>query len=149
MQLIVDTNIVYLFFSKDPFVRTFVLANKLKLYAPEQLFVELRKDKEKVCRITKIAPEAFDELYEAIVLRIIGRQEISAAHLKRAEELISDKADAPFLALALEMQLPIWSNDRHFKEQDCVPVYTVTELKTLFSPDRELGTQHGKLRRQL
>lgn len=36
--------------------------------------------------------------------------------------------DVPYLALALFLDIPIWSNDGDFKEQSLVKVYTTTEL---------------------
>ncbi len=39
----------------------------------------------------------------------------------KTDKLISHKADASFLALALELNTPIWSNDEHFKERNCSP----------------------------
>ena len=46
----------------------------------------------------------------------------------RAEELVKDKDDSPYIALALAMDAPIWTHDRHFFEQKRVKVLTNKDL---------------------
>ena len=48
--------------------------------------------------------------------------------LARAERLAPDPADAPYLALALHLNLPLWSNDSALKKQNATPVYTTQEM---------------------
>ncbi|MCP5104970.1 MAG: hypothetical protein GY950_16405 [bacterium] len=54
--------------------------------------------------------------------------------LKEAEEEMKDidKKDAPFVALALKLKIPVWSNDLHFKKQKKVMSYTTDEIFTIF-----------------
>ena len=134
MDLVADTNIVYLLFSKDSFIRDFIAENELSLFSVKELFTELARDSEKICRITKKSPKDFEEVME-LVSSIIELKPVKQEFLKKAESLISHKNDAPFLALALELNMPIWSNDKHFKEQSKVPVYDVSELKILLSSE--------------
>jgi len=42
-----------------------------------------------------------------------------------------DIDDSPFLALAMYLDCPIWSNDGHFKRQDVVKAFTTRELMNL------------------
>jgi predicted nucleic acid-binding protein len=42
-----------------------------------------------------------------------------------------DPDDAPFLALAMMLDSPIWSNDGHFKRQKAVKVFTTKEILSL------------------
>ena len=42
-----------------------------------------------------------------------------------------DVTDSPFLALALALGSPIWTNDVHFKQQNLVDVYTTNELSLI------------------
>ena len=48
--------------------------------------------------------------------------------LKKSSEVISDSDDIDFLALALSLNSQIWSNDKHFKQQSLVKVFTTAEL---------------------
>jgi len=47
-----------------------------------------------------------------------------------------DVTDSPFLALALALGSPIWTNDGHFKQQNLVDVYTTNELLELLQLER-------------
>ena len=49
----------------------------------------------------------------------------------KASRLAPHREDTPYLALALHLRLPLWSNDTALKEQGTVPVCTTRELLTL------------------
>jgi predicted nucleic acid-binding protein len=40
--------------------------------------------------------------------------------------------DIPYFALALKLMAPVWSNEKRFKKQSQIVVYSTTELKQLF-----------------
>ena len=42
--------------------------------------------------------------------------------------MVSDADDAPYLAFAIKMKSPIWSNDQHLKKQSIVPILTTREM---------------------
>ncbi len=44
-----------------------------------------------------------------------------------------DEKEAPFLALAMQMGCPIWSNDKHFQRQKAARVYTTRDLLGLIN----------------
>ena len=48
--------------------------------------------------------------------------------LADAERLSPDPADAPYLALALHLGLPLWSNDSALRKQMAVPIYSTQKL---------------------
>ena len=48
--------------------------------------------------------------------------------LNKALKMVSDPDDAPYLAFALKINSPIWSNDKHLKKQSVVPILTTKEL---------------------
>jgi len=39
-----------------------------------------------------------------------------------------DEKDTLFLALALKLKYPIWSNDKHFQKQGKIQVYTTEDV---------------------
>lgn len=39
-----------------------------------------------------------------------------------------DEKDAPFLALAMQIGCPVWSNDKHFQRQKAVRFYTTRDI---------------------
>ncbi len=51
-------------------------------------------------------------------------------NLPLAEKVMKnvDLNDSPFLALAMKLNCPIWSNDRHMKQQREVKTYTTEEF---------------------
>jgi len=126
MRFVLDTSVAFQFFSRDPFVRT--TATKLELSSVPELLDELNRDR--ICRFTGADSDQFSEIVE-FIRAMIELREPSLKFRSRAESLISHKNDIPFLALALELKIPILSNDKHFKEQSVVPVYSVPELKEL------------------
>lgn len=50
-----------------------------------------------------------------------------------------DEKDAPFLALAMQLGCPVWSNDRHFQRQNEVRVYTTRDILGLIEYDEVLS----------
>jgi len=58
------------------------------------------------------------------------RQEI-----QECKSFIQDQADIPFLALAKHLNLPIWSNDSHLKEQSVIQVFSTLDLLKLLPQD--------------
>ena len=53
---------------------------------------------------------------------------------------IQDKDDVDFIALALKLNLPIWSNDKDLKKQTLAKVYTTKEVISLLDQGYKLIT---------
>ena len=131
MELVGDTNIVFSLFKKDSFTRKFVKENNLKLLSPDWLSKELDKYAGEICLKAKIPLESFGKAKKS-VLKLISIREPSKESLSKTSKLISHKSDVPFLALSLEHNIPIWSNDPHFQEESIkeeVKVFKTNELK--------------------
>ncbi|MDO8873277.1 MAG: PIN domain-containing protein [Methanoregula sp.] len=60
-------------------------------------------------------------------------QQLYKDQMSRAcEEMAAiDQKDTPFLALALHLECPLWSDDTHLKRQTLVPCYTTAEISRL------------------
>lgn len=127
MKLVVDTNIIFSLFKSDSFTTRLLKERNIELFSPQSLIKELDKYCDLICSKGKIPKESFEEVKKSI-LEIVKIIPESKELLSKADKLISHKTDVPFLALALELEIPIWSNDPHFKEQDCVRVFTTNEL---------------------
>jgi predicted nucleic acid-binding protein len=54
-------------------------------------------------------------------------------HLGEAYDLAHHEEDAPYLALALTLNVPIWSNDKGIKDQDKVKVFSTFEIVSLLA----------------
>ena len=131
MELVCDTNVVFSLFKKDSFTRQLVEKYNIKLFSPDWLTKELDKYSEEICSKSNIPLESFKEAKESI-LKIISLKESSKDFSSKASNLISHKSDIPFLALALELNIPVWSNDPHFQESsviNSIKVFKTSKLK--------------------
>jgi predicted nucleic acid-binding protein len=56
--------------------------------------------------------------------------ELYSHKMKNACEVMKsiDEKDTPFLALALQLNCSVWSNDKHFKQQSIAGAYTTEEV---------------------
>ncbi len=131
MKLVVDTNIVFSLFKKESFTRELIKKHSFELFAPDCLDKELDKYAEEICSKGKVSIESYREV-KKLVLDIISIEHLSKEDLSKAEPLISHKSDTPFLALALKLKMPLWTNDKHFKEQSLVRLYDTHKLSKLF-----------------
>ena len=130
MELIIDTNIVFSLFKSESFTREILAKHKIKLFSPEKLIDELKKYSKLICSKSNISKSKF--LFNISLLpEIIELKKVEKIFKSKAKKLISHKSDADFLALALQLNIPIWSNDSHFKEQSSVKVFTTKDLVKL------------------
>ena len=117
MKLVVDTNIVIsgllhrrrihdlLFYRQD-----------LELYAPRLLFEELGGHSGKISRLTTLTPRETQVLVNRILPKRINvvPEETYREKLTRALEILGDVdlGDAPFVALAMFLGVPLWTGDK-------------------------------------
>ncbi len=55
-----------------------------------------------------------------------------------------DEKDTPFLALALQLNCPVWSNDKHFKQQNIAEVYTTEKISELLKNTSLFNDKQGE-----
>ncbi len=132
MELVVDANVLLASLLKEALTRELLLDSRLRLFAPEHLISEtlrhLKKDAFLRKRIHLSASE-LEELFYVLTQEIETMPKKSyASFMKEALTLAPHPEDAPYLALALLLGVPIWSNDKGFQNQQRVKVYTTSEL---------------------
>lgn len=131
MQLIIDANILIAAFLKSAITRELLFDDEIALFTPEYFSLEVSNTikKEKFLRrrigLTK---EEIEELlvYLLSPIKIIPQEEYNFFIEEAKQQVPVD--DAPYLALALSLKIPVWSNDSAFKKQSLVKVYTTSEL---------------------
>ena len=64
---------------------------------------------------------------ELLPLKVVERREYES-FLSKAAQMIKDPKDVPILALALSLNLPLWTNDKHF---DIVKEILIIKTKDL------------------
>ena len=133
MDLVVDANILFAALIKEDMTSELMFRDDLHLYSPEYIFEEFEKHRQTIKRKTNRSDEEFDTLLMIFHRRIdlIPLEEIKS-HVKRAKEISPDIKDVPYIALALKLNISIWSNDKALKEkQDEVKVYSTQEIMEL------------------
>ncbi|MBU0532607.1 PIN domain-containing protein [Candidatus Micrarchaeota archaeon] len=129
MDLVVDANVIFAALVKDGFTIELLLEPELHLFAPEFLFTEISKYKKDLIKKTSRSEEEFDEIFEILRQRItiIPKEEFES-FLKEAHSICPDENDAVYFALALKLNISIWSNDKKLKEQNIIKIYSTKDL---------------------
>jgi len=129
-EFIADTNILFSFFWENSFTKGILLDQEFSFFSPEHALIEINNHINEIKSKTGITEEKFEELRKdlAICVDFIPIEEYKAFLLESLNLLPMHIDDIDFIALALKLNLPIWSNDYHLKEQRKVKVYTTKEL---------------------
>ena len=132
MELVVDANVLLASLLKEAITRELLLDTRLRLYAPEHLISEtlhLLKRSASLRKRIHLSAKELEELFYLLTQEIetIPKKEFTS-QMNEALKIAPHKEDAPYLALALARNIPIWSNDRGIHAQSKVKVYTTKEL---------------------
>lgn len=128
MKLVIDANIAFSLLKKDSFTRKLIQEYSLELYSHKFILEELREHSEELCELLNIHTEKFERVMEIFSKLVNLDVNVSPQQINWASKLILDQDDRQYLALALKLNCPIWSEDPHFNEQTKVPVFTTSKL---------------------
>ena len=129
MKLVVDTNILISAIIKKGETRRILFDFGFDFVTPAYSISEIRKHQDEICQKAGTEDMEFEHLLEILFRYVkIINPELYSSYLEEASGLITDSKDVPFLACALAMQCGIWSNDKGFKKQSKVKVWTMKEL---------------------
>jgi predicted nucleic acid-binding protein len=120
-KIVIDSNKIFsMLLSNNVKTREFLFADDKIFYAPNFLFLEIFRLKEKILKFTKLSDGEFTSTFNIIFERInfIGRNYISDSYKQKALSLCADidEADTPFVALALQIRAKIWTGDNILKK---------------------------------
>ena len=127
MRLVCNANVLFAAILKNGTTRKLLVDPKLELLAPDFIRFELEKYHSLLC-----SRGASDDPIQLLFSRLTCVKVESDA-LEQALLFSPDLDDASYLALCLQTNLPLWSNDRRLKEQPIVQVYNTKELYGLLS----------------
>ena len=129
MDLVVDANIIFAALIKDGNTIELLLEPNLHLFVPEFLFSEISKHKKELMEKTKRTEDELDEILNILEhkMTIIPMEEFES-FLNKAKEISPDPDDVPYFALALKLNIAIWTNDKKLKEQKRVKVYNTRDI---------------------
>ena len=119
MKIVVDTNIIFSgLLSPNGTISDLLLnsSDTFDFYTPTYLLDELANHKKKILKIAGISEKELDFLQRNIFKKVdlIDLETIRDLTWEKAIELTKniDEFDAPFIALALELESPLWTGDK-------------------------------------
>ncbi len=119
MILVVDTNIVFSgILSPNGTVCDLLLNSRdiFDFYAPSVILEELNNHKQKLLKLSGLLDEELDFLIRTTIKKIdlIDLEVIQPSIWEKAVALAKDvdEFDAPFIALSLELNSPLWTGDK-------------------------------------
>lgn len=129
MELVVDTNILYAYFWEKSLSRRFLMKMNLELFSPEFALEEINANESDILKKTGLSKKEFNDTRSnlAIAVEFIPLEEYEK-FLIPALKFSPDPNDVDFLALAMKLKLPLWSNDFLLKKQNKVKIFSTLDL---------------------
>ncbi len=134
IRLVVDTNILISALLKDDSITARLLrSNACSYYYPWDGLTEINYYKDYIIskRNKHIQASSFEHALQFVLGSIsVVPSEMYSYRMKEAFSIIKDRdpKDTPFLALALQLGSPLWSNDKHFQDLPEVIAYSTGAL---------------------
>ncbi len=130
-----DANIIVSALLKNSLTRRILLTqSRFDLYSPfylkKELFKYLPVFAKKLNRPVEHIEYELSELLELSELKLINPI-VYQSCFEEAIALSPDAGDVPYLALALKLGCPLWSQDKRLKQQTAVSVYSTSEMLLL------------------
>src|SRR3989344_111159 len=131
MQLVVDTNIVVSALLRKGDTRRVLLSNSFEFFSPESMKLEVLKHKKEFMEKGSMGEEEFFvvlglELENISVLPVEEYSPFKKKALGLCPEGHED--DWPFIAVALKLGCPLWSQDSALKRHGVVKVLNTKEV---------------------
>ncbi len=131
MEIAVNTSVIISALLKEGLTRRIIFLAPFELCTVPYAREEIENHRGEFLARTKLDEDAFQFLLDLIFSKVqcIEPKEIQLYRDKAAAVMKDiDINDAPFVALALHLGCPIWSNDEHFKRQYVVKTYNTREI---------------------
>lgn len=135
MKLVVDTNRIMAALIKDSASRRILYSKTFEFVSAEYSKTEIKHYEKTILEKSELTQLDYNRLFEQLFDRItlFEKTEIKPFFWNAALETMKpiDETDTPFLALALQEQCAIWSDDKHFLQQKKAKVWTTGQLVKL------------------
>ncbi|MBI2044571.1 hypothetical protein HYT23_00780 [Candidatus Pacearchaeota archaeon] len=133
MNFVVDINIIISALLKDGLCREILTDFNFSFFTPSFTLSEIMKYKEYVCKKSSLNDEQFNSTLNKIFeyIKIIPFDKYNG-YINQSMKLIDDKKDVSFLACAIFLNASILSDDKHFKKQKKIKVFTTEEFVKKF-----------------
>ncbi|MCG2718067.1 MAG: PIN domain-containing protein [Nanoarchaeota archaeon] len=133
MELIVDANILFSFFKPESFNRDLIKSLYIKgvrLFIPDFGLDEVLSLKARICDFCGIDESEFEKsftlLYE--IFDAVPKHKFENLIPEARKLLPEHTKDIPYFALALSLNCGIWSNEKRFKKQSNVKIFSTDDL---------------------
>lgn len=132
--MIIDNNVLFSLMKPDSTASILLREFNLALIAPEFIKSEFTEHENECWAKSGLSKAAFAQRKRQVMSGLTFiKVEAYEAFLQKAVRAVSDVDDAPYLALALALKQPIWSNDQDLKRQSLVSVLSTEEVIKLFT----------------
>lgn len=120
-SVVVDTNLIFsALIPKASKIRDLLYENNMSFIAPNYLISEIYGHKERLIKNSRLNETEFYLYFNGIIEKIqfVPIDFISLESRQKAYDLCKDVdvKDTPFIALAIDLKLPIWTGDKKLKE---------------------------------
>jgi len=135
MHILIDSNILISALIKKGFTRDILTNFNVNFLFPEQGLEEIYFYKSEIIKKSKINEKEF----YVLLLRLLKYVRLIPIGIfinfkDEANKIIGhiDKTDTIFIAAALALNCPIWSDDKHFKKQKRVEIFTAKDVSKMY-----------------
>ena len=129
MLLVADANELFSVAIKEGKNAEILVSDKVELITPEFILSEFKEHKEELLSKTHRSSEDFTKFLLVIEdkIEVVPTTEL-IPFLKEAGLLTPDPDDVQYFAAALKYNCGIWSQDKEFKKQSRVKIYSTSDL---------------------
>ena len=129
MKLIVDNNILFSLMKLDSTSSRIFSVLNCEFIAPSFVLHEFRNHEEECLKKSGLTKKKFEIRKKDIInkIKFIDFKDYSE-FIKGAVSGLQDEDDAPYIALASKLKIPIWSNDKLLKVQDKVTILSTEDI---------------------
>jgi len=135
MHILIDSNILISALIKKGFTRDILTNFNANFLFPEQGLEEIYFYKSEIIRKSKINEKEF----YVLLLRLLKYVRLIPIGIfinfkDEANKIMGkiDKDDVLFIAAALALNCPIWSDDKHFRRQKRVEIFTTKNMYKMY-----------------
>jgi len=120
-SIVIDTNLIFsALIPEASKIRDVLFDNKIAFYAPNYLIVEIYKRKDKLIECSNLDESDFYLYFNDIIeqIQFLPIDFLSINSRQKAYDLCKDIdiKDTPFIALSIELAIPIWTGDKKLKD---------------------------------
>lgn len=127
MRLVVDANVLFAGLIKKGKTAEILCDRRLEFFAPKFVYEEYTKYREYI--MEKTHRNDIAEFYERM-LSTLKIADPNDENFRIASHITPDTKDTQYIALAIELHCPIWSNDKRLKGLG-IAVFNTQELLQL------------------